>query len=775
MTLITNNDAVESIREESMGPRFREYLALLLRNKVMIMGTAAIVTLLVGLYTMQKSAIFEGSAMVLINTRAGQQVNLFTERTEGGMNKLTNEISILKTRNLARTAAEQLIAIRYVDSAQHRVIPILLRDPQAQQSADLTRIDTIIVRLQLALTFIPERESDIIRIVATSENPTEASIIANTYAIAYRDQALRQSRFHSRAVREFLEGRLSEQRGHLAGAEGQVKTFMESSGMISLDGESNRVVQELSQLEATRNSISIEIESLERTLSSIKAELPIQESSVLNSVSAANDPYIRMLREQVAQIEVERDVIIARNDPEVVNQVVNQAKLKDLETQITSLRATLRARTDESLRGMIAGDPNRGEGSPLGSLQSLKQQAVETRFQLDALHSRRDALENIIEKYEGEFRKIPRQSVELARLQRERLSSEKLYSLVEEKYNEAAITEKSENGYVEIVDLETPETVKEKTSMLANLLIGLIGGLVLGVGGVMVREALDVKARTPEQLEQHGYPTIAEIPVLDKEINGLRPNGSLPPEARGFDPKLHLVYDPTSYAAESYRRLRTGLLRGTIDRPLRILLVSSANPGEGKTTTLLNLALSQAETEHRTLVIDADLRRPSIHTLLGLAESPGLTDIVLGNADLADVIHRNVVPNLDVITSGARASHPSHIFGRKKLCDGILQLKDEYTWILLDAPPILVANDAAVLSTIADTTLMMVSAGETRLDALRRAATVIQKSGGNSMGVVLVKFDPRSAYGAYYGGSHYGHYDNSSHYYRTETLETDRG
>ena len=129
-----------------------------------------------------------------------------------------------------------------------------------------TTTDTVIARLDRAVTFIPERESDIIRIIATSGERREASLIANAYAEAYREEVLQQSRSQSRAVREFLEGRLSEQRTQLKQAEGQMKNYMESAGISSLDGESNRVVQELSQLEASRNSLTIEIESLDRKL-----------------------------------------------------------------------------------------------------------------------------------------------------------------------------------------------------------------------------------------------------------------------------------------------------------------------------------------------------------------------------------------------------------------------------------------------------------------------------------------------------------------------------
>jgi tyrosine-protein kinase Etk/Wzc len=761
------NGQTEPEQSGSASPVFREFLALALRNRWAIVLTALVGMIGAGIYTLQKPPVFEGTAMVLIHMKTGQQANPFREIVEGVTSKLANEVSILKTRNLARKVAIQLISNPWLDSARTAPIEIVLKDPTEESSRPLATSETVITRLQKRVVFIPEKESDIIRITATSRDPRESAIIVNTYAEAFQNQALQQSRSQSRSVREFLEGRLTEQSAQLVEAEGQVKTFMESSGVVSLDGESNRVVQELSQLEATRNSLSIDIESLNKKYVSMQQELPQQESSVVSSISQASDPYIRRLGEELAQLEVQRDVMVAQNDPAVLNQLANQAQLKAMDDQLASLRRKLQSRTDEFIRGYVAGDPGATANNPLGYLQGLKQQMLEVRFQLESLRSRRTALDRIISEYEAKFRRIPRQSVELARLQRERLSTEKLYGLVEEKYNEAAITEKSEYGYVEIIDRESPETVLARGSLLLSTLLGLLVGLGVAFGGVVLKETLDVRVRTPEQLQKKGYSILTEIPLFDQDLKSLKTNDLVPKEARGFAPRLHLIYNPLSFSAESIRRLRTNLVRMQSDEPLRMLLFSSPNPGEGKTTTLLSLALSLAEADQRTVVIDADLRKPMVHALLGIPSKPGLTDVARGDIAFNEAVRRNVVPNLDVLTCGTPVLHPSQLFGTKVTTDPIEKLRNEYQWILIDSPPVLVVNDAAVLSTIADGTILMVDTGQTRLDALERTVQILERAGGGPFGVVLGRFNPKTAYGAYYGSQKYGHYDSHNSYYRS--------
>jgi capsular exopolysaccharide synthesis family protein len=752
-------------------PRFQDLLALIFRNKWFLIVSVVAGLVIAVIYTMSTPALYEGTATVLINARVTQQVNPFVEHADGTGTKLANEIGILRTRSLARKVVELLRANPWLDTTGQVPLPILVKRSMGEGEGHFTTTDTVIARLDRAVTFIPERESDIIRIIATSGERREASLIANAYAEAYREEVLQQSRSQSRAVREFLEGRLSEQRTQLKHAEGQMKSYMESAGISSLDGESNRVVQELSQLEGSRNSLTIEIESLNRKLASLESELPRQELSVINTVGQASDPYIQMLSEQVARLEVQRDVVIAQNDPAVLSQGSNKTRFKEMDEQLAALRKKLEERTNAFIKSYVPGDATSSSNNPLVYLQTIKQNILESRFQLESLRSRRVALDSIISVYENKFRRIPRHSMDFARLQRERLSSEKLYGLVEEKFNEAAISEKSEYGYVEIIDRESPETVVGRTSILINMALGFLVALIVSLGIVLIREAMDVRVRSPEQLQRSGFVCLGEIAPLDKELAEKTMHAEIPSHALGFDPRLQLIYNPLSYTAECFRRLRVSIIRANQDPPLRVLLFTSPNPGEGKTSTALNLALSLAETEQRTLVIDADVRRPRVHSLLGLDTKPGLSELTLGLVKPAQAVRRNVVPFLDVLPCGSSVKLPSSLFGKNATLDALSALMKEYTWVVIDTPPALVVNDAAVMAAIVDATIIMVDAGETRMSALERAADIMEQAGCKRVGVVISRFDAKSAYGGYYGGPRYGHYDNRNHYYGEHTRE----
>jgi capsular exopolysaccharide synthesis family protein len=756
-------------QNETQDPRFRELIAIILRNRWLILASSVGAMILSAIYALNQPPVCEASTIVLINSKAGQQANPFAQGAEGTTNKLANEMAILKARGLARNVALSLLASPRLDSSGARVMPILRHDPKDVNSAALADADLITDRLQRVVAFLPEKESDVIKITAMSSDAREAARIANAYADMYVDQIMQQSRSRSRSVREFLEGRLTDQRAQLRQAEGAVKQLMESSGVVSLDAESNRLVQELSQLEATRNSLSVEIEGLSMKVNSLQSELPQQETSVANAIGQASDPYIKTLGDRIAALEVQRDVMIAQNEPAILSQAANQAKLKEINDQIDQLRENLRKKTTELIWGTSGSGSTGTQADPLDYIRGLRQQLLEGKIQLETLRSRRVALQRIIDGYENKFHKIPQQSMDLARVQRERLSTEKLYGLVEEKFNEAAITEKSEFGYVDIVDRATAEGSTYRSSVVRNTLLGLVVGLGLALAIVFVKEAVDLRVRTPEQVRRLKYTALAEIRGFHDELKKTKIDEEhLPANASQFAPQVRLVFHPLSFTAESYRRLRTNILRANMKQPLKSLLVTSPNPQEGKSTTLVNLGISLAETDQKVLVIDTDLRMPTVHTLLGIPRAPGFSDIIDSEASPESVIHKDVIPNLDVLTCGTAVRNPARFFGLTKPDTIVKSLRDQYDWVLMDAPPILVVNDASVLSSIVDATVLVVDAGVTRLEALERASMILRDSEGRFLGVVLNNFDPKAAYGAYYGSTRYGHYEDNHAYYRVD-------
>ena len=252
---------------------------------------------------------------------------------------------------------------------------------------------------------------------------------------------------------------------------------------------------------------------------------------------------------------------------------------------------------------------------------------------------------------------------------------------------------------------------------------------------------------------------------MDQELRRLRVENRLPPEVRRFNEHLWLSFDSLSFLSESYRRLRTNILHAHLAKSLKTMMVTSPNPYEGKTTTICNLAIAFAETQKRVLLVDADLRRPTVHVNFGIAPEHGLADLLAGNAMFEQIVQRNVVENLDVICCGTVLRNLASVLGSRSMQAFLDQVKKQYAWIFLDTPPILIVNDAAVLSTIVDGTIMVVSSGSTRVATLERATEFLQGAGGTLLGVVLNKFDAQRTYGRYYGSYRYGHYGSSHEYY----------
>jgi len=304
--------------------------------------------------------------------------------------------------------------------------------------------------------------------------------------------------------------------------------------------------------------------------------------------------------------------------------------------------------------------------------------------------------------------------------------------------------------------------------VLFNLIIGFVFGLGLGCGIVLVREFNDLRIRTPEDLKRHGFIPLASIIQMDDEIKKIKMDTKTQKTPSLFDHHLITYYRPMAPIAESYRHLRTNIQFLQTDTQVRCFVITSANPEEGKTTTVCNLAVSLAQAEKKVLLVNADLRRSMVQHFFGLKNDKGLTDFLVGSVGLAEVLHRQVLPNLDIINSGIVPHNPSEILGSKKMKEFIRLMKEKYDIILFDTPPLLAVTDAAALATETDGVLIVASAGTTKTTDLKSVAEFLQNIGVNVLGVVLNNFDIRNASSRYSSGYHYGYYGYESGKYHTK-------
>ncbi len=755
--------------------KLQEYIAIINRGRWIILGALGAGVLLAFIINKVVEPVYKASAQVLINERELQST-IFVDayRPDGMKNIIQNELQLMNSTSLADTVAERLLAIRYIDKENKRLLPILQYGKAEEYPDSAVSLREISGRLSSDVDFDPVRESDVITISAKSKNNVEASLIANTYAEAYRDRNIYLSRTKTRSFREFLDEQASEKRKELNQTEVNLQNYMEKKGIVSLDEESKNVIEKLSQLEANRDAANIQIQELSKELASYQEQLPQQETNAARVMGEANDPYIKLLQEQIAKLEVQRDVTVAQNPSSMGRDILNE-RVKEIDLQIQALTSKLQKRTDAFLRNLTPSQG--GQGSDATSyLQSIKQKIAETQVQLQSLQAKKRALDEVIGQYEGQFNRIPATSMELARLQRARQSDEKLFLVLQEKYNEANITEQSNIGYIEIIERAGVPIRPSSPKQLINLLLGAVFGTAIGLGFIFLKEYTDVRIQTLDDLKRKGYKPIAAVASMASGVDHFDAIAKENTGKVGLDPHIVMHYYPFSPVAESYRQLRTNLQFRHESIAPKVLMVSSPMPGEGKSTTVANLAIAFAQSGRKVLLIDGDLRKPTTDTLFGLRREPGLADILSGGASVQAAIQSTIIENLSIIPCGVIPPNPSEILGSDKMRHLVAQFKEKYDVVLFDSSPILAVTDPAILATIADGVVLVVSAGASRLQDLEHANEVLSNVGGQFIGVVLNNLDLRHSYGFGYRSTYAQQYGTQTSTYgrKGATVESER-
>jgi tyrosine-protein kinase Etk/Wzc len=321
--------------------------------------------------------------------------------------------------------------------------------------------------------------------------------------------------------------------------------------------------------------------------------------------------------------------------------------------------------------------------------------------------------------------------------------------LIEEKYQEAMIAEQSQFGYVQIIDYATPGVKPVSPKVHLNLILSIIIGLGLGVGIVFIKEYFDRTVKTPEQLEKRGFTVLSAIPVIEVEA---KVDGKQLKKDEGRNIAAHLIsqLSPKSPVAEAYRVMRTGIQFAKLDKKIKSIVVASSAPKEGKSTTASNLAITMATAGLKTVLLDTDLRRPVLHRVFNVPREPGLTDYLFDRADVQEIFKQTEVENLYLVPCGVVPPNPAELLGSEKMKEFVEYLKQNYDFIVFDTPPLAAVTDALILASQVDSVLLVASAGKTEIDVLEKAREMVQRVGGNVIGVLLNNFDASATYGTYY-------------------------
>ena len=386
---------------------------------------------------------------------------------------------------------------------------------------------------------------------------------------------------------------------------------------------------------------------------------------------------------------------------------------------------------------------------------------VEQEVEVHAARSRSGQFKVLVDKMAARLNTLPNETLQYARLERDLKLNENLYLTMKQKYEESRITEAGQRGKVRILD-PALVAIKVKPNKKMNLLVGVILGIGLGIGYAFMREFLDNTVKAVEQLERKGLSVLGIIPDMHHNKKSKVVTIAGKPSSGGTDFRRRLITyeDPKSPISESYRSLRTNISYAFADKKIKSLLVSSPQPGEGKSTTTANLSIAFAQLRKRTLLVDADLRKPVQHNGFDQPRGPGLAEYLIGDVeDINSIVRPTKVENLFIVTAGGLPPNPSELLGSDRMTRLVGQLEKEWDMILFDSPPIVAVTDSSTISSEIDGLVMVVKAGQTDRSAVDRALDTIKNVRSPLIGVILNGANPETLSGKYsYYYSYYNYY-----------------
>lgn len=592
-------------------------------------------------------------------------------------------------------------------------------------------------RLKTMIEAKPQEGTHVINIRAVSPDAEEAARVANVAAQAYRAYNIQQNNKKTFETRAFIEESLRATSERLQRAERELQSFREGHNLISLDAQTTNTLNKMNAVENEHERVRAERMHLESQLKTLDAAGKNSVDRLMGFLLAvpSGSPYESM-RHRLSELNLKRQGLLVT--------------LTEHHPQVQEVTSEIQAMFD-------------GVRKELGSL-------------LQASLSREAELARRVELLRRENQSLPEKSLALSRLQREVDLQQSLYTQLKARYQEVQI---QESGKLEEVSIVKPAMKAGKPfnvpSKLMILLTGLVMGSIIGMVMAFLAEVFDTSMGTIEDVEGLlGVPVLGVIPQLDHEPRSKkRTERSDPAKRRIHDLVTH--YDPKSQGAESFRGLRTNLQFLRLESKGKLFLITSAFVQEGKTLNSVNLALSMAQAGHRVLLIDADLRKPSVHRVFGLGREPGITDYVLGNYqwrevvgsisdimlgdfEIDDLLKTPGMDNLHVVTAGTKPPNPTEVLSSERFRQFLREAREAYDFVFVDAPPILPVADGTEIAPLMDGVLMVYTVGRIGRGVLKRAKSNLDNVDAKVLGVVLNKVKPEAGpdYFRYHSHYYYG-------------------
>jgi succinoglycan biosynthesis transport protein ExoP len=715
----------------------RELGRKLWRRKGIILATSTILTTLAALVIFQLTPRYTAETQIVVDTRQSKVVDV--EAVLSGLSvdndMIQTEVEIIRSRSLARKTIAQLgldsdpefnevlpqpsgIA-QLLDPRRHipeEWLAVLFGPPDDENSTQEDQAETTQTRVTeaflAALTVVPQRRSRVIKLAFSSANPHKAAKIANTLADFYIVSQLEVKFEATQTASKWLSERLEELREQVAVSESAVEEFRNESGLLR-GRDATLAAQDVSEL-----SMQIAVERTE--LAEGEARLHQMESLLnspggIESVSEVlQSPLIQRLREQEAQLEgkvAELFVTYAERHPKMINA----------RAEVGDIREKIKVEIEKIAQGL--------------------------RNEIAVARVREAGLNRRLTELKSEVALLNRTGVQLRALEREADANRMLFETFLVRLKETTAQEsfqQSDSAILSRADVPENPSFPNKRRLLS---LSLLGAVSLGILLAFAIEKLDRGFRSMEQVAQlRGVAPLGLIPAL----KGLR--------RLGKTPSAYILEKPGSAYAEAIRSLGTSIFLADVGGRPKVILITSALVKEGKTSVTTSLARLQASVGKKVVVVDCDLRRPAAHKEFGFRSSPGLVEVLAGEASLDEVMQRDPISGAHVLVAGGRAPSPAELLGSERMKKLLKTLSRSYDLVIIDSAPVMAVSDTRVLARLADKTIFLVRWADTPREVATAALQQIIDAGADVIGVQLSMVDVKkhAGYGYSDSGSYYG-------------------
>lgn len=553
------------------------------------------------------------------------------------------------------------------------------------------------------------RDSNVINLRYITTQPSEAERTLACLVNVYERLKIGQKTRTASQALEFIEAQLKTLDAELRQAEGDLKHFKETHQVVSLSASAQAILNQVVALDTDRQKIETLLRQAKMVLQSLEAGGRMETDALFSLGTDLGNSVLTALATDLGKVQSQHRAMSSQYTKQHPTVVALDEQIKALQGKIkgevTSLVATLEAQK----RGLLAD----------------------------------------IKTYEGRFGELPATEQQMAQLERRTTVARDTYAFLLRKKSELEVTRASELGDMWIVDEASANPRMVKPRALLNAVVGVVLAIILGILVAIARDHFDDSIRNEEDVR-----AVTTLPVIGTV--GVIPSAADP---GGHHKSLNVVVlrDTSSLHAEAFRNMRANLLFKSVDRPRRILLATSAAPGEGKSTSISNLAAALAQAGKRVLLVDADLRRPVLHRAFGLPRVPGLTEVLV--ADDWEAAFRECVrpipaaDGLDVLPAGKTPPNPGELLGSHKMKLIMDKAAGLYEYVLYDCAPIGGVSDALALADRLDGIFLVVRSGKGSRTSLQHCLTILQDAPADILGVVLnaVNFTrERHYYSGYY-------------------------